>query len=180
MLSNIWDTLLTRIQQTPAYASWLALQQRERQLVKAMLVILLLATAYYVVWAPIVSSNQQAISKLNNTKNTWLWLNQQQQQAMQSTQGSVKQVIIDSQSKLTSYIQQQIAQQNIKNNVSNISPISSANRRGIQVEFAQVSYPRFSRWLSKMEQEGVLATDLKVERLGKGIVKASVQFEVAN
>ena len=179
MLSNIWDTLLTRIQQTPAYASWLALQQRERQLVKAMLVILLLATAYYVVWAPIVSSNQQAISKLNNTKNTWLWLNQQQQ-AMQSTQGSVKQVIIDSQSKLTSYIQQQIAQQNIKNNVSNISPISSANRRGIQVEFAQVSYPRFSRWLSKMEQEGVLATDLKVERLGKGIVKASVQFEVAN
>lgn len=179
MLSNIWDTLLTRIQQTPAYASWLALQQRERQLVKAMLVILLLATAYYVVWAPIVSSNQQAISKLNNTKNTWLWLNQQQQ-AMQSTQGSVKQVIIDSQSKLTSYIQQQIAQQNIKNNVSNISPISSANRRGIQVKFAQVSYPRFSRWLSKMEQEGVLATDLKVERLGKGIVKASVQFEVAN
>lgn len=179
MLSNIWDTLLTRIQQTPAYASWLALQQRERQLVKAMLVILLLATAYYVVWEPIVSSNQQAISKLNNSKNTWLWLNQQQQ-AMQSTQGSVKQVIIDSQSELTSYIQQQIAQQNIKNNVSNISPISSANRRGIQVEFAQVSYPRFFRWLSKMEQEGVLATDLKVERLGEGIVKASVQFEVAN
>ena len=179
MLSNIWNTLLTRIQQTPAYASWLALQQRERQLVKAMLVILLLATAYYVVWEPIVSSNQQAISKLNNSKNTWLWLNQQQQ-AMQSTQGGVKQVIIDSQSKLTSYIQQQIAQQNIKNNVSNISPISSANRRGIQVEFAQVSYPRFFRWLSKMEQEGVLATDLKVERLGKGIVKASVQFEVAN
>ncbi|HBQ44845.1 MAG TPA: hypothetical protein DD716_04260 [Thiomicrospira sp.] len=179
MLSNIWNTLLTRIQQTPAYASWLALQQRERQLVKAMLVILLLATAYYVVWEPIVSSNQQAISKLNNSKNTWLWLNQQQQ-AMQSTQGGVKQVIIDSQSKLTSYIQQQIAQQNIKNNVSNISPISSANRRGIQVEFAQVSYPRFFRWLSKMEQEGVLATDLKVERLGEGIVKASVQFEVAN
>lgn len=179
MLSNIWNTLLTRIQQTPAYASWLALQQRERQLVKAMLVILLLATAYYVVWEPIVSSNQQAISKLNNSKNTWLWLNQQQQ-AMQSTQGSVKQVIIDSQSELTSYIQQQIAQQNIKNNVSNISPISSANRRGIQVEFAQVSYPRFFRWLSKMEQEGVLATDLKVERLGEGIVKASVQFEVAN
>ena len=99
---------------------------------------------------------------------------------MQSTQGGVKQVIIDSQSELTSYIQQQIAQQNIKNNVSNISPISSANRRGIQVEFAQVSYPRFFRWLSKMEQEGVLATDLKVERLGEGIVKASVQFEVAN
>ncbi len=186
MLNNLqkaWSeqqsVLQQKIEQTPAYHSWQGLQVREKQLVKALLIFLFITFLYMIIWSPIVNGSQQALQKMQNAEATWAWLNKQQQ-TMPSSSSQVKAVLIKSQSQLTSYLQQQIARQNLKQSVAEIIPINSRGSEGIEVVFNQVNSPRFFRWLSKMEQEGVLASELNLTKLKPGIVSAKVTFEMTN
>jgi len=178
-LQNWWSGQAQTIQQTSAYQSWLNLQPRERTLVKVMVGFLIIGLLYLLVWSPIMSANKQAKQKLNNTESTWNWLNKQNDK-LTSLSGTVKQVSIHSQSELTRYLQQQLSAQNLKRNLTSISPLNMRGNQGIEIRFNEVKSPRFFRWLSKMEQEGVVATELSLVKVKKGMIEVKVVFEVIN
>lgn len=171
--------MLLNLQQTPAFRSWQALQARERQLVKLMFGVLVLVLIYMIIYAPIMKANQHALQKMNNAQSTWQWLTKQNAK-LETTSGQVKQVSLHSQAQLTRYLQQQLARLRLKSEVSSISPINSRGHEGIEIRFANVSSPRVLRWLSKMEQEGVVAQELLLTKTKKGMVEVKVVFEVSN
>lgn len=166
------------LQQTSAFRAWIALQERERQLVKVMVGFLVLVLLYLLIYSPMIESHQQAKQKMDNAQSTWQWLNKQNDK-LASMSGKIKQVSINSQSQLTRYLQQQLARLKLKSAVSSISPINVRGNEGIEIRFTEVSSPRVIRWLSKMEQEGVVAQELSLVKTKKGMVAVKAVFEVS-
>lgn len=181
MLSSLqqwWQNQQAEIRQTSAYQSWAQLQVREKQLLKVMVFFLLLTLIYLLLWSPVIESNSQASQKMQTAKKTWHWLNKQQQK-LTSLSGQVKPVNMANQSQLIRYLQQQLARQNLKKSVTETIPLNGRGHEGVEIHFAQVNSPRFFRWLSKIEQESVLAKELSVKQLATGSISVKVVFEVA-
>ncbi len=178
MLNNLqqwWQEQLQTIQQKPNYQRWRGLQNRERLLIKLMLTSLLLLILYWFIWQPIMIAKQQAQQNLQHSQETWLWLNQQQLN-ISTNNNTVKAVTITNQSQLINYVQQQISIQNLQNSVEKLTPLN--RRNGVKIQFKQVKSPNFFRWLSKIEQEAVIASELTINKVKKGIINVTVVFEV--
>jgi len=175
MLAAIKDSLSTQLQ--PLEKNWHSLAERERKLIKVLSIVLLIALFYWLIWSPIVDARQEAERKLENAQSEWLWLNQQHGK-LESTEARIKQAQVTSQAALTAYLQQQVRQQNISGFLAQMTPIKSGRKDSIEVSFSEVPSPRFFRWLSKMEKEGVAAVRVQLQPVKKGVLMAKAQFEV--
>jgi type II secretory pathway component PulM len=177
MLNEFKDNTIQKIQQTSSYHSWNSLQVREKQLLKVMAFFLVLAIFYLFIWLPIATNNQQAIKKMHNAEATWQWLNKQQQKTSKFSE-QIRPVLINSHSQLTSYLQKQLAVNNLKSSVTEIIPVNSRGKEAIEIKFDKVQSTRFFYWLSKMEQEAILASKLNINKLTTGVIKVEITFEV--
>jgi general secretion pathway protein M len=173
-----WQNQLEEISQTSAYQLWAQLQAREKQLLKLMLSFLFVTLIYLLLWMPVIESNSQAYQKMLTAEKTWHWLNKQQA-TLTSLSGKVKPANVANQSQLIAYLQQALANQNLKKSVTETIPLNTRGHEGVEIRFAQVNAPRFFRWLSKIEQESIVAKELNIKQLATGSVSAKVVFEVA-
>ncbi|BBP42675.1 type II secretion system protein GspM [Thiosulfativibrio zosterae] len=167
--------------QSPSLQKWLALYEgwlqqrtpREKQLLSGLLVILVVAILYGLIWAPIQTNHQKAQAKMAVAEEKWQWLKAQiptwEQQGKASP--SLK---LSSQSALMQYVQTQLKQQNLFQAMDKMTP----QQKQIDISFKSVNAPRFFRWLSQMEQQGLSAKTLQVDLQAPGLVDAKVSFEV--
>jgi general secretion pathway protein M len=116
---------------------------------------------------------------LDRAQSEWQWLNAQLPK-LENQPATPATVLLDSQSRLTAYVQQKLRAHQIFSQLSEIAPINKRNRAGIEVRFDSVKAPHFFAWLSEMEQEGVLVKTLEVKPLKPGLIQAKAEFEVAS
>ncbi len=175
MLDQFKQTLNTQLQPLKVY--WAGLAPREQMLLKALAVVLGVLLLYWLLWSPIESAQQQAQQKLESARKEWLWLNEQQSK-LAAQPNRIQPARVDSQARLTSYLQQQLRQQNLSKYLSQMVTVKTGRNDGVEVVFDEVPAPRFFRWLSKMEKEGVYSTKASMQPIKKGVISARVQFEV--
>lgn len=155
--------------------AWLQLAQREQQMLLALGVFLIGVLLYLMIWSPIHTSYLQAQQSEQKAVSDWQWLSEQvkkhpmQQSGQQTLQFA-------SQSQLMGSIQKTLRDENLLGSMQSIAPSAKA----IKVSFKEVHAPRFFRWLSSLEKQGLVSSQLQVTPVNTGVIQASVSFEVAN
>lgn len=146
---------------------------RDKQALAVMLGLIVLFLAYSLIWSPIQQGLEKAQNRLEISQQKWDWLNAQipvwEQQGAQTPQLQLK-----GQSALMEYLQAQLKQQNLFQALEKITPL----QKSVEISFKAVNAPRFFRWLSQMEKQGLTAKTLQVESAKAGLVDAKVTFEV--
>jgi general secretion pathway protein M len=157
-------------------ARWQAMAVREQWLIKIMLLALVLFVIFRFGWQPLQIQQQQAQQRLAIAEQQWQWLNQQVP-AIQQAQGqrAEETLKVQTQSQLLAHIQQTLRSQNLMSQMESIRPAPN----GVQVMFNQVDAPRFFKWLSSLEQQGLIAERLQVEPVSQGRVKVTLNFRLA-
>jgi len=155
--------------------AWSQLAQREQQMLLALGVFLVGVLLYLVIWSPIHSGYTQAKQFEQKSLADWQWLSEQvkkypmQQSGQQTLQFA-------SQSQLMGSIQKTLRDENLLGFMQSITPSAKA----IKVSFNEVPAPRFFRWLSSLEKQGLVSSQLQVSPVKTGIIQVSVSFEVVN
>jgi len=158
--------------------AWLNLDAREQMLLKALAGFLLVVLLYMLIWSPIISHKNLAETQLQSSEQEWLWLNQQLPavQTLQASHvlqgGSVNQANIDSQNGLMSLLQNSLREQNLFKDVKTLEGVA----KGGSVSFEKVDATRLFKWLSLLEQQGVVPATLQMVWLEPGLVKADIKF----
>jgi general secretion pathway protein M len=159
--------------------AWRNLSERDRKSIQWLGAVVGLAFIYFLVWSPVSGGLDKAQNRLDRAQSEWQWLNAQVPK-LENQPATPATVLLDSQSRLTAYVQQKLRAHQIFSQLSEIAPINKRNRAGIEVRFDSVKAPHFFAWLSEMEQEGVLVKTLEVKPLKPGLIQAKAEFEVAS
>lgn len=154
---------------------WARLSANDQRAVKMLMAVLVLAGSYFLLWQPIQTEHQKALSQLQSAKQDWQWLNSQLPKLAKQTPQSAT-FAKGSQSQLTQSLQQTLRKLNLAQQVSEIQPVQVGGKPGVQVRFDSVMAPRFLRWLTELEQAGLVAQKLTIKPIEAGLVNATVQF----
>lgn len=155
--------------------AWSQLAQREQQMVLGLGIFLILVLLYLLIWSPIHNGYAQAQKAEQKAAEDWRWLSEQvQKHPMQ--QRSEQTLQFATQSQLMGSIQKTLRDENLLGSMESLTPSAKA----IKVSFKEVHAPRFFRWLSSLEKQGLVSSQLQVTPVKTGIIQASVSFEVAN
>ncbi len=166
--SLLQSPLLLRLQQT-----WQGLRQQDKRALLALSALLLVLIVYVFLWLPIQSAQDKANQRLEVAKENWQWLNEQL--PLLAQQGAKQQGLeLNNNNQLMNYLQAQLRQQNLHQSIDRLD--TGANR--VTVHFKEVNAPRLFRWLSQMEQQGLIARSANISPIKSGIVQAQVTFEV--
>ncbi|MDG6773656.1 type II secretion system protein GspM [Thiomicrorhabdus sp. ZW0627] len=153
--------------------AWSQLAQRERAMIAGMMVFLAVVLFYLLVWSPIHKGYVQSMQGEQKAMADWQWLNEQVVKHPR-TQSAGSGLVFTTQSQLMGSIQKTLRDENLLPFMESITP----NAKGINVGFKEVPAPRFFRWLSLLEKQGLVSNRLQVTPVKQGIVQATVGFEV--
>ncbi len=153
--------------------AWSKLAQHEKQLVMLLMLFLTVVLFYSLIWSPIYTANDRMKQTLEKSKNDWVWLNQQ---APLVAQPSTKnpQLNIQSKTGLMSFVQEELKSENLMHQMQELK----LTAKGVKVSFNEVDAPRFFRWLSKLESQGVIAKSMQLTPIKIGFTQAQVEFEM--
>lgn len=155
--------------------TWSQLAQREQQMLLALGAFLVGVLLYMTIWSPIHDAYSQAQKAEQKAVADWQWLSEQvKKHPMQESREQSLQFA--TQSQLMGSIQKTLRDENLLGSMQSITPSAKA----IKVSFKEVHAPRFFRWLSLLEKQGLVSSQLQVNPVNTGIVQASVSFEVVN
>lgn len=153
--------------------AWSQLADRERMLLGFLGVFLVVALLYLVIWSPIHSANQTAKQSEQRALQEWQWLSEQVQlNPMVNSAG--QRLKFGTQSELMSTLQRSLRNENLLSAMDSMTPAS----KSIKVDFKAVEAPRFFAWLSVLEQQGLVSSQLQVNAQATGVIEASVRFGV--
>ncbi|MDA3807483.1 MAG: type II secretion system protein GspM [Thiomicrorhabdus sp.] len=153
--------------------SWSNLAQREKQLVTLLMVFLTFVLFYSLIWFPIQSENDRMKLAVEKSSNEWVWLNQQASLVTQQTVGSPR-LDIQTKTELMRFVQDELKSENLMHQMQELQ----LTAKGVTVSFNEVNAPRFLRWLSKLESQGLIAKNIQLMPIKAGFAKARVEFEV--
>ncbi|MBN2865069.1 MAG: type II secretion system protein M [Thiotrichales bacterium] len=153
--------------------AWSQLADRERTLLLFLGVFLIVALFYLAIWSPIHSANQQAIQTEERAQQDWQWLSEQVQLNPMVSRANTR-LKFGTQSELMSTLQSTLRNENLLPSMDSMTPAS----KSIKVEFKAVDAPRFFAWLSFLEQQGLVSSQLQVKSVNTGVIEASVRFGV--
>lgn len=154
--------------------AWSQLAERERLMLKVLAGFLLIMLFYTLVWSPVHSQYQASVQDHERAVNEWQWL-QEQVKASPRIEAVGQTVVFATQSQLMSTLQKSLRSESLLSSMESMTPTA----RSIQVTFKKASAPRFFRWLSVLEQQGLVAQQMQVKPVESGWVEASVRFEVS-
>jgi len=154
--------------------AWSQLADRERTLLMLLGVFLLVSLLYLVIWSPIHSAHDNAKQSEQRAEQNWQWLNEQVLKNPMVS-GSQKTLRFSTQSELMSSLQSSLRNENLLSSMQAMTPAS----KSIKVEFKAVDAPRFFAWLSILEQQGLVSSQLQVNAVETGVIEVSVRFGVA-
>ena len=154
---------------------WLALEQRERKLLKLMGGFLAAVIFYVAIYSPIMNAQRQTEQALQNAQQQWQWLNDQTPRLQQYGSSSIgAKADIKTAGELVSLLQKTLRSQNLFKDVKTLKEITN----GAEVSFDDVQTSRVFRWLGALEQQGVIADKLQMTRLQEDQAKVKVQFKL--
>ncbi|WP_373019695.1 type II secretion system protein GspM [Thiomicrorhabdus sp.] len=160
--------MLAQINQT-----WSQLAQRERMMLSGMIAFLAVVLFYLLVWSPIHKGYEQAVQKEQQALNDWQWLSEQVV-AHPRVASAESGLLFSTQSQLMGSVQKTLRDENLLPFMQSITP----NAKAIKVGFKEVPAPRFFRWLSLLEKQGLVSSQLQVTPVKTGMIEATVSFEV--
>lgn len=152
---------------------WLSLESRERQLLQALIAFLIAVLVYLLVFKPIFDNKTAAQQSLNNAQQQWDWLNDQIPRLPKSNAPTKQKLNLTDSNALLAYVQQSLRSQNLFKDVETLKSIS----KGMEVSFESVQASRVFRWLSQLEQSGLVADKVQMTWLAADKVKAKIQFK---
>lgn len=172
------DFLSNLFVQTGGASAWNGLAKSDRRAIKLLGLVLVLSVFYFFVWEPIHLAADSAEKQRDLAKSEWHWLAEQAEK-LNHQESSLRQLVVKSQSQLTQVVQSSLKQHNLYRQMSGMKPMKVNNQPGVQVLFDQVDAPRFFRWLSQLEKQGVLPYQMSSEKhTTKGKIIAIVKFQV--
>ncbi len=153
--------------------AWSNLAQRERLLVTLLMLFLTVVLFYSLIWSPIHTTNASTQQAFEKAQKEWVWLNQQ---APLVSQGTTKNPQLDLQSKtgLMRFVQDALKSENLMHQMQELQ----LTAKGVKVSFNEVNAPRFFRWLSSLESQGLIAKNMQLTPIKVGFTQAQVEFEV--
>ncbi len=151
---------------------WTQLSDHEKRLMIGLAIFLVIMAFYSLVWSPIQNQYTQQKSALQKAETEWLWLVEQAPKAIGSTESH--HLIIRSKTDLIDALQKSLRQQNLLQFTEGLKPTN----RGIKVRFEEVDAPRLFRWISALEQQGLIAKNVKLTPITEGLIQAELQYEV--
>lgn len=153
---------------------WAGLVLREKRMLMALVVFLVIASFYSLIWQPIQTGQTQQQAALSKAQANWQWLNEQAPKVMaQPKQSSA--FSVNSKTELMDVLQKSLSQQNLLQSAEGLN----LNRKGVTVSFTEVNAPRLFRWLSKLEQKGLNASKMDLTPIKAGFTEAEIEFEVS-
>ena len=153
--------------------AWSKLAQREKQLVTQLMMFVAVALFYSLIWSPIYTANERVNQVLEKSKNEWVWLNQQIPLVPQLSTNNLP-LDIQSKTGLMSFVQEALKSENLMHQMQELQ----LTAKGVKVSFNEVDAPRFFRWLSKLESQGVMAKSMQLTPVKIGFTQAQLEFEV--
>ena len=153
---------------------WLSLESRERQLLQGLIAFLIATLVYLLVFKPIFANKTTAQQSLQNAQQQWHWLNDQIPRLPQAHGSTTQKLKLSDNNALLAYVQQSLRSQNLFKDVETLKSIS----KGMEVSFESVQASRVFRWLSQLEQRGLVADKVQMTWLAADKVKAKIQFKL--
>jgi general secretion pathway protein M len=154
-------------------SQWIQLTKSEKHSVQVLILVLVIALIYWLIWSPINVQHQKAKQQLQNSENQWHWLVSQVPLVAGISKQS-KKINLSDKNSLSRFIEAQLKRQNLYQKISGMQLHTSK----VEVDFDNINAPRMFRWLGQMELEGLIATTAKITPLKNGIVKAKISFKV--
>ena len=154
--------------------AWSQLADREQTLLKLLAGFLLVSVLYLLIWSPIHSANENAKQAEQRAQQEWQWLSGQviKNPVVSPQQNRLRYA---TQSELMSSLQSSLRSENLLSSMQTMTPA----KKSIKVEFKAVNAPNFFGWLSLLEQQGLVSSQLQVTAITKGMIEVSVRFGVA-
>lgn len=152
--------------------AWQQLAVREQRGLLGLAVFLLATLLYAGLWQPLTEQRDVALNSEQSAVQTWLWLNEQvEKNPAKASQKALYPA--ETASQLLSSLQRSLGQEKLLQAMK-MTPM----RNKVKVEFKSVAAPDLFRWLSRLERNGLSASQFQVKSLSTGVVQASVQFSV--
>jgi general secretion pathway protein M len=153
--------------------AWSQLAQREQRMLMALAVFLAASVLYLLVWAPIHTGWAAAQQTEQKARADWQWLSEQ---VAKHPPGQQTTLTATTQSQLMGSLQQSLREENLLGFMQGIAP----SAQSVKVTFKEVPAPRLFRWLSRLEAQGLVSSQLQMTPIRTGVVEASIRFEVTH
>lgn len=155
---------------------WLnKLETRERQIVIAGAIFLLISMFYLIIWDPIFSARDEQTQLLETQQQTLQWMVETgaEIQALQS--GGRTSVSRFKNQSISSLAERSAQSMGVKQQITKLETV----KNGVKVELEAADFDRLILWLSDMEQKyGIQASNIQIEKQDKpGAVEARVTLE---
>lgn len=155
---------------------WLnKLESRERQMVIAGVIFLLISMFYLIIWDPIFSARDEQAQLLESQQQTleWMMNTAAEIQALQAG-GRTASSRFNNQS-ISSLAERSAQSMGVKQQISKLETV----KNGVKVELEAADFDRLILWLSDMKQKyGIQASNIQIEKQDKpGAVEARVTLE---
>lgn len=154
---------------------WMQLATREQRMLGLLGVFGVAVLFYALLWQPLQQQHSAAQQALLSAKAQWEWLSGEVQAHPRQTDAAAR-LEVKTASQLIAHLQKSLREAGLQPFMETMTP----NQKGVSVRFARVPAPALTRWLSQLEEYGLVSHQLRLVTLGSGLVEAMVQFEVAN
>jgi general secretion pathway protein M len=142
---------------------WYAgLQQRERQMVAAATVLVVLTLFYLMVWEPVHNGLDEQRLQYDNQRATHLWMVQAAEEARQLKTTGSRNVIRNSNQPVSLLVERSATTAGLKNS---ISKIETSGDKGARVMIDAASFDQMLLWLNTLRQQyGITVSSATIDR----------------
>ncbi len=164
------------MKQIDAFNDWFAtLDQRERLLVIATAVTIVITLFYVIIWEPVHQGLEEQQQLYLSQHNNFLWMQEAaaEVRSLKAAGGSQK---VQSNQPISLILEQSISTTGLK---SNLNKIESSGKKGARVKLDAASFDQMLIWLNTLEQRhGIIVTSANIERADKpGLISARISFD---
>ena len=154
---------------------WLQLAPRERSLLAALGLFLLVMIFYALFWLPMEQKQQLAQQQLASAQQQWSWLNQQipAWEASSYAQPAVPEKSpssLQDSNQLIGFLNQKLAVYKMQNALKSMN----LTAKGVKISLNSVSSPKLFTWLQIVAAENIVVDKLEITSKAQGLVDAEV------
>jgi general secretion pathway protein M len=142
---------------------WYAgLQQRERQMVVAAVVLVVLTLFYLIIWEPVHNGLDEQRLQYDNQRATHSWMAQAAEEARQLKATGSRNVIRNSNQPVSLLVERSATTAGLKNS---ISKIETSGDKGARVMLDAASFDQMLLWLNTLRQQyGITVSSASIDR----------------
>jgi general secretion pathway protein M len=141
---------------------YVGLQQRERQMVAAATVLVVLTLFYLVIWEPVHNGLDEQRLQYANQRTTYDWMIQAADEARQLKSSGSRNVLRNSNQPVSLLVERSATTAGMK---SSISKIETSGDKGARVMLDAASFDQMLLWLNTLRQQyGITVSSASIDR----------------